>query len=104
MLGALSQQRANIFLSHPQVRLADVLVLGSRDEGGYVLNGERFMERWAPTTKDVSSCDVISCSMTIEIRKGRGVGPEKDYIYLQLSHLPGEVLHERCVVFLKLLP
>lgn len=53
------------------------------------------MERYAPTAKDLASRDVVSRSMTIEVREGRGVGPEKDHIYLQLSHLPPEVLHER---------
>ncbi|MCF8709016.1 succinate dehydrogenase flavoprotein subunit [Rhizorhapis sp. SPR117] len=77
---------------------AGVLITeGARGEGGYLTNseGERFMERYAPSAKDLASRDVVSRSMAMEMREGRGVGPNKDYIYLHLDHIDPKILAER---------
>src|SRR6476620_7890189 len=77
---------------------AGVLITeGVRGEGGYLVNseGERFMERYAPSAKDLASRDVVSRAMTIEVREGRGVGDKKDHIFLHLDHLDPKVLQKR---------
>jgi succinate dehydrogenase / fumarate reductase, flavoprotein subunit len=95
----LALQDMEFFQFHPTgIYGAGCLITeGARGEGGYLTNGEgeRFMERYAPHTKDLASRDVVSRAMTIEIREGRGCGPHKDHILLHLEHLDPKVLHER---------
>ncbi|KAF6134100.1 hypothetical protein GIB67_035654 [Kingdonia uniflora] len=95
----LPQQDLEFVQFHPSgIYGAGCLITeGSRGEGGILMNneGERFMKRYAPTAKDLSSRDVVSRSMTMEIREGHGVGPLKDHIFLHLNHLLPDVLNDR---------
>lgn len=95
----LANQDAEFVQFHPTgIYGAGCLITeGCRGEGGILRNseGERFMERYAPSAKDLASRDVVSRSMTMEIREGRGVGPKKDHCYLHLDHLPADLLAER---------
>jgi succinate dehydrogenase (ubiquinone) flavoprotein subunit len=99
MRAGLVNQDAEFVQFHPTgIYGAGCLITeGCRGEGGVLRNseGERFMERYAPSAKDLASRDVVSRAMTMEIREGRGVGPKKDHIYLHLDHLPTDLLAER---------
>ena len=102
LLAGLPMQDMEFVQFHPTgIYGAGCLITeGSRGEGGFLVNseGERFMERYAPSAKDLASRDVVSRSMTIEINEGRGVGKNKDHIYLHLNHLDPKILHERLPV------
>lgn len=99
MRAGLANQDAEFVQFHPTgIYGAGCLITeGCRGEGGILRNseGERFMERYAPSAKDLASRDVVSRAMTMEIREGRGVGPKSDHCYLHLDHLPAELLAER---------
>lgn len=99
MRAGLANQDSEFVQFHPTgIYGAGCLITeGCRGEGGILRNseGERFMERYAPSAKDLASRDVVSRAMTMEIREGRGVGPKKDHIYLHLDHLPADLLAER---------
>ena len=99
MRAGLSNQDNEFVQFHPTgiYGAGCLMTEGCRGEGGILRNseGERFMERYAPSAKDLASRDVVSRAMTMEIREGRGVGPKKDHIYLHLDHLPADLLAER---------
>ena len=99
MRAGLTNQDAKFVQFHPTgIYGAGCLITeGCRGEGGILKNskGERYMERYAPSAKDLASRDVVSRAMTMEIREGRGVGPKKDHCYLHLDHLPADLLAER---------
>ena len=102
----LPVQDIEMWQFHP-TGIAGVGVLvteGCRGEGGYLINkdGERFMERYAPTAKDLAGRDVVARSMILEIREGRGCGPEADHVMLKLDHLGAEVLNKRLPGILEL--